>query len=489
VTWAVPREFRELVYPALPNPLPPEPSQTDIAWHFALGAFFAALFGATGYLAQGRFVAATPLIWAANATLTPLAILVALYYRIYGLDRSPPFAGLALLAAAWFAVAAEQLTKRAARPGLASAAALHAAGAAAGLALALTFALEKGWLTVGLALMAPGIAWVSEKRPLPLLRWIAGAVAVLVLWRILREPRIVGADVGTTPFFNWLLYGYGVPALAFWTAGHLLRRRADDVPARLMDAAAILFTVLFANLEIRHAMNGGDIYAAHGGLAELALQVSSGLAITIGLERLRLRTGNIVHDAAALILALLTLVGILGGLLFIANPLVSGEPVGGVFLNLILLGYGLPAVLAIALALSARATRPMFYRAISAAISVILALAYLTFSVMRLYQGPVLVGPIGDAESYTFSAVWLAFGCVLLVIGAALDSKPVRLASAAVTTLTIAKVFLFDMADLSGIWRALSFIGLGLVLVGIGYLYQRVLFPRIRDQGSVISHQ
>jgi uncharacterized membrane protein len=33
------------------------------------------------------------------------------------------------------------------------------------------------------------------------------------------------------------------------------------------------------------------------------------------------------------------------------------------------------------------------------------------------------------------------------------------------------------MAGLAGIWRALSFIGLGLVLVGIGYLYQRLLFP------------
>ena len=34
------------------------------------------------------------------------------------------------------------------------------------------------------------------------------------------------------------------------------------------------------------------------------------------------------------------------------------------------------------------------------------------------------------------------------------------------------------MADLAGAWQALSFIGLGLVLVGIGYLYQRLLFPR-----------
>jgi uncharacterized membrane protein len=52
-----------------------------------------------------------------------------------------------------------------------------------------------------------------------------------------------------------------------------------------------------------------------------------------------------------------------------------------------------------------------------------------------------------------------------------------------VVLLTVAKVFLVDMADLTGAWRALSFIGLGLVLVGIGYLYQRLLFPR-RDVAS-----
>ena len=106
------------------------------------------------------------------------------------------------------------------------------------------------------------------------------------------------------------------------------------------------------------------------------------------------------------------------------------------------------------------------------------ALAYLTLEVMRFYHGEVLRGAVSDPEQYTFSAVWLAFGVVLLLVGLLIGSKPARLASAAVVLLTIAKVFLVDMAGLAGIWRALSFIGLGLVLVGIGYLYQRLLFPR-----------
>ncbi len=480
ISWAVARELSHLVASGPGNGLFPQPSQEDIGIHVALGAFFALMFGATGYLAQGRYERATiPIIWAATAVLAPLAILIALYYRIYDLERSLPFAGLALLLAAWCAIATEQLSKRPPSPGLPSAAALHAAGSAAALALTLTFALEKGWLTIGLALMAPGVAWVAEKRPLPMLRWIAAAAAMLVLARIAWEPRIVGADVGTTPFFNWLLYGYGVPALAFWTAGTLLRRRADDVPSRVTDSAAILFTVLFAILEIRHAMNGGDVYAATGGLGEVAMDVAAGLAIAIGLERLRLRTRNVVHNVGALIIAGLTFLAIVFGLLGFDNPLWTGAPVGGIFFNLILLGYGAPALLAIVLALTARSTRPMPYRAIAAGTSVVLGLAYLTLEVMRLYHGPVVTsGAIGDAEQYTFSAVWLAYGVVLLIVGLLLGSKPARLASAAVILLTVGKVFVVDMAGLEGIWRALSFIGLGLVLVGIGYLYQRLLFPQ-----------
>ena len=478
IAWAVEPELGHLVASGPGSGLEPQPSQTDIVLHFGLGAVFAGLFGITGYFAQTRYARATiPLLWSTTAVLAPIAILIALYYRIYGLERSLPFAGLALLLAALFAIAAEQLGKREPRPGVAAAAALDAAGCAASLALALTFALEKGWLTVGLALMAPGIAWVAEKRPLPLLRWIAAAAAVLVLVRIAWEPRIVGADVGTTPFFNWLLYGYGVPALSFWTAGYLLRRRADDVPSRALDAAAILFTVLFATLQIRHAMNGGDIYAARSGLSESALHVCVGFAMAIGLERLRLLTRNVVHDVGALIVAAVTLGIVVIELFGVENPRLTGVPVGGVFLNLILLGYGLPAVLAITLALMARHTRPMPYRTSAAGIAVLLALAYLTLEVMRLYHGPTLDGAISDPEQYTFSAIWLTFGVVLLVVGLLLNSKPARLASAAVVLLTVAKVFLIDMAGLSGIWRAMSFIGLGLVLVGIGYLYQRLLFP------------
>ena len=77
-------------------------------------------------------------------------------------------------------------------------------------------------------------------------------------------------------------------------------------------------------------------------------------------------------------------------------------------------------------------------------------------------------GPVTDAEQYTYSAVWLVFGVTLLVVGMLLRSQAVRLASAAVVILTVFKVFLIDMSDLTGIYQSLSFIGLGVVLLGVG---------------------
>jgi uncharacterized membrane protein len=480
--WAVNTNITHLIAPAgALAGVVPEPAQAEFGWHLVLGTGFAVLFAGAGFLAQGRSELATvPILWSASGLFTPLAILVALYYRVAHFDQSIPFAGIGLLLAALAAGATEALNRRASRPGLAASTAIFAVGSIAALALALTMALDKGWLTIALALMVPGIAYVAEKRPLPALRGLAAVVTGLVLWRVAREPRIVGSNVGTTPIFNWLLYGYGIPAAAFWLAGSTLRRRVDDAPARIVDLAAILFTVLLCFLEIRHLMTGGDIYRHATGLAELALQISVALALAIGLERLHLITASLIHDVAAVAIAALALAGIVLGLMFGQNPLFTGESVGGLFINLILLGYALPALLAGVLAMITRTTRPRPYCVTAAIASVGLALAYLSLQVARLYQGPNLgLGPTSDAEQYTYSAVWLAFGVALLAVGIRFASQPVRIASAAVTTLAVLKVFLVDMSDLTGIYQALSFIGLGAVLLGIGWFYQRLLFrPR-----------
>jgi uncharacterized membrane protein len=478
--WSLSDYFVTVSSPGGPySAVPPVAKLDGLTAHVLLGMGLALMFGAAGYLAQGRLRHPyAAMMWAGMAVLTPLLMLIALYYGITGFVRSIPFAGLALLLAALYGMATERLDRRKLASGSAAATAIFAAGTIAALVLTLTFTLERGWLTVALALMVPGVAYVADKRPLPMLRQLCIVLTLLVIARILWDPRIVGDDVGTTPILNWLLWGYGVPALAFWIGGNILRRRGDDLASRCVESAAITFTALTFTLQIRHFMNDGDLYRPSASLAELGLQVATGLAMTIGLEHVRARTGSIVHDIAARILGTLAFLGALIGIGVHFNPVFTGEPVGGLFFNTLLLGYCIPAVLMAILARMIRETRPALAYRVAAITAIGLALVYLTLEVRTIFHGPVIKGfATSDAEQYTYSAVWLVFGVALLLAGIALKSQPARFASAAVVLLTVGKVFLYDLAGVQGFFRALSLICLGLTLMGIGWLYQRLLFP------------
>ena len=479
--WAIRANPDMLVLPggALPG-IGPSATGGSVSLHLISAAIFAVGFGVAGFLAQGRsFSAAIPVIWSAASVFTPLALLIALYARIAHLDQSIPFAILAVVLAAAFAAATEILSKHDDRPGLQASVALYATGALAAMALALTFALEKGWLTIALALMSAATAWVSLQRPIRFLRSLAAILAGIVVLRIGYEPRIVGNAVGATPIFNWLLWGYGIPAASFWAGSIFLRRGGDDAPLRTVESAAILFTVLLAFMEIRHAVNGGDVYRQSAGLTEVALQVCVTLAMAIGLERLRIRTGSIVHNIGAILLTAFAGLATVFGLLVLETPYLWPIDVGGTFINLLLLGYAAPAVLALLLSYAVAGRRPAAYANSIAAGALILALTYVTFEIRRIYHGPVMAhGRITGAEQYTYSIAWLTFGVALLGVGVLFNSQRARLASAAVIALTIGKAFLVDMSTLTGVYRALSFMGLGLVLVAIGWLYQRILFRR-----------
>jgi uncharacterized membrane protein len=151
--WAVRGNPEMLVLPGGPLPgIGPAATDSSVSLHLMMAAIFAAGFGAAGFLAQGRSTSAIiPVVWSATGVFVPLSLLIALYARIAHLDRSIPFAILAVMLAAAFAAATETLTKRDSRPGLSISVALFATGALGALALALTFALEKGWLTIALA--------------------------------------------------------------------------------------------------------------------------------------------------------------------------------------------------------------------------------------------------------------------------------------------------------------------------------------------------
>ena len=67
----------------------------------------------------------------------------------------------------------------------------------------------------------------------------------------------------------------------------------------------------------------------------------------------------------------------------------------------------------------------------------------------------------------------MIYGAILMAIGFRNRSAFVRWQALILIAFTTAKVFLYDVSQLGGSYRILSFIALGAILLGISFIYQR----------------
>jgi uncharacterized membrane protein len=79
------------------------------------------------------------------------------------------------------------------------------------------------------------------------------------------------------------------------------------------------------------------------------------------------------------------------------------------------------------------------------------------------------------------SVFWALVGVGTLVVGLRRDIYVLRLAALGLLGLTVVKVFLFDLATLTSVYRVVSFIGLGLLLLVGAYVWQRMRPRRLPD--------
>jgi uncharacterized membrane protein len=71
------------------------------------------------------------------------------------------------------------------------------------------------------------------------------------------------------------------------------------------------------------------------------------------------------------------------------------------------------------------------------------------------------------------SGAWGIYAVALLIVGLWRRSRGMRLVSLGFLMLTVGKVFLYDLDQLTGLYRILSFLGLGVSLILVSLLYQR----------------
>ncbi len=159
---------------------------------------------------------------------------------------------------------------------------------------------------------------------------------------------------------------------------------------------------------------------------------------------------------------------------FVYSPVLVRQWVGTLpVLNLILPAYLLSAFWLYLARRRARqeARSGFWFAAFLAAL-----IAGVALSVRQTFHGAILTGPeMPIAEAYGYSLAGLIVAIGLLVAGIRLPDKALRLAGLLLLTATMLKVFLVDASQLEGALRILSFLGLGIALIGIGRLYGPVL--------------
>ncbi len=77
------------------------------------------------------------------------------------------------------------------------------------------------------------------------------------------------------------------------------------------------------------------------------------------------------------------------------------------------------------------------------------------------------------ARDFTYSALWMTYGSGLLVVGFRRRTAFLRWQALLLIAFTVIKVFIYDVAELEKGYRILSFIILGVLLLGISFAYQK----------------
>lgn len=450
-----------------------------IATQLSLGAAFLLL--AIAFLKRNGGTSAPVLsaVWAVIAATVPL-ILAAISFTFYGtyvLDLTHGLFALALAAA--LLATAEFTQGDEADSRIDFIRDVLVLGSFAALVLGL-HALTDGLVTtLALAVSGFGYLMATRLRNWRALPWMMVLGVAGVLARIALDPTLVGAEaLSRTPVFNQLLLGYGLPAVLAILGAWQMRNWPSLRLRNTLQGLAALFGLLAVAILVRHALNGGVLDTSAPTLGEQSIYTVLVIGLSGILMMLDLKSPSPAFRFGSMVAGGLSMLQVLSLHLGALNPYFSGESTGKwPLINLLLIGYLIPGLGYAGLAYYARGRRPAPYVALLALSGAVLGFAWVTLSVRRFWHGPYIADwkGFGQAETYSYSVAWLVIGVALLVLGSRFGARSLRIASAVVVMISVGKAFLIDMSNLEGVLRALSFIGLGFVLIGIGLFYQKIL--------------
>lgn len=439
-----------------------------------------ALIGSAMIFWRGLSAAKYRLVWAGSAALfAPLAVTV---LEIWWLPTMVLGKTLWALHAMAVAIMMTLCAVQVARIDNADRrrAAIFALSAMTMISFALMVMLSSAALTIAIAVMVVLAALIDRRLDLQLLSVFVQVGGVVVGYRLVADPGVFWAY--DAPLWEFIM-AYGAVIALFAATWFLLKIRARKAAIVVMESAVWTLTGIFASVGFLRAFDGADNGHALVGVFALIWLISSAnqlyrMKISGRMRWVRLGLATIFGVVGLLALAVV---------LTVVNPLfaryeeVQGPPV----FDTLMVAFALPALLFAFVALRFDHLHRWLRIALAAAAVGLVGL-YVGLEIRRFWQGDMLAGRgTTDGELYSYTVAMMLVSVGLLFYAFSKRSNLIRKAAIVGIGLTIAKVFLIDMAGLTGLIRVASFLGLGLSLAGLAWVNRQMMSQW--DQGDVAA--
>jgi uncharacterized membrane protein len=250
---------------------------------------------------------------------------------------------------------------------------------------------------------------------------------------------------------------------------NMLQRRADAEPGALQFVHLLHVAIAIAFITIAVPLKLNDHWITLGWLVESAvllyialrtradfLRYFAGATLALGVLRLVFVDSDHVQNTLLLnsrFATYLVAIAILAGIVDAGQRFASAQEMPFVKLA----GLGLNVLSLIALTLEAH---DYFSRQMTA----------IVFGPPATYEHH---RQLDLAWNFSYSAIWLVYGAGMMAFGFWKREAFVRWQALVLTAVTIGKVFVYDTWALEKIYRVISFLGLGVVLMAISYIYHR----------------
>jgi uncharacterized membrane protein len=326
------------------------------------------------------------------------------------------------------------------------------------LTLAIALALSGRWVTVAWAAQGVVLLWSASRAETPVAAWGGSAALLLAAARALAVDRHLPGEL---PVWN-LTYAAHLLVVAALGWGGLLAAAARPARLRRLTGAA-LRTVLWV---VAALVLAALLWREPPGLWPATL-LTIELVVLGGLAREMRSPAWLIASPIVAAVLLLRVLGADDGLARIAAESLWNAP----------LSSRIAACLAVALAGGAvarsvaSAHAPVVGRGLSGAAG--LVLLFVLSTNWTRYQG----GGAGWTTQVGLSILWTLYAAVALGWGFLRSRPRVRYAALALLGLTVLKVFYVDLSAVRTAYRILSFLVLGIVLLGVSFLYQKTRPP------------